>query len=932
MTRPRRLGQSNSRGATLAESAPTIQHLLVFRPGITVESNAFREAAMSTVQAALRSPVLVDLAEAGSTAPELVGGKAANLGELISSGARVPPGFCVTTRAYADVADQLGLDQVIERLGNDHSVASEIRAMLANAAVPEELSSALIRAYAEMGPDVAVAVRSSATAEDLPHASFAGQQDTYLNVVGEQALLDAVRRCWSSLWTDRAVSYRTDNGVDHRSVRLAVVVQRMVDSASSGVLFTANPISGRRREAVIDANSGLGESVVSGAVDPDRFVVDTGSATITSRTLGTKTVSVRSKPGGGTEAVAGDDTSAYTLTDDQVLALAELGDAAERHFGSPQDLEWAVDDEGTCWLTQSRPITTLFPLPPETAEGLRAYFSINVAQGVYRPITPMGASVLRHSIAGIMRRVGLPTGAPETTPPVWRQVSGWLFFDVTGILRHTWGRQIAPRMLAMMEARSGVVFSDLMERPEFSVPARTSWPLLRRVAHVLVTTKLPLGALRALRNPERARNAMFDTVDEIRSALSARGGTDARTRLPSACEGMTEVLAPRMIRLMPTLWTGLALSRFTPALLGPSVTTQEFQLTLRGIPNNITTLMDLELWTLAERTAADPETRRMFQDLTPERLTEHYRNGTLPGTAAEELDEFLARYGHRAVAEIDTGMPRWSEEPTHVIGMIANYLRTGGTGRSAEEQYRQGAAEAEEAVRLIVSRLRRTSKLRARLAEFALGRMRLLLGLREMPKFCMVLGLAHARSQLRAAGEDLVAEGRLDAADDVFFLDLAEAEEALAGADFRTVVAGRREVHELELRRRHLPRMLLSDGTEPETTMMSPRREGTLIGASASAGTATGPARVVLDPTGARIEPGEILVAPSTDPGWTPLFLTAAGLVMEMGGPNSHGATVAREYGIPAVVGVPDATTMILSGQTITVDGAAGTVETSPPP
>ena len=261
-----------------------------------------------------------------------------------------------------------------------------------------------------------MAVRSSATAEDLPGASFAGQQDTYLNVVGAESVLDAVRRCWASLWTDRAVSYRATNGIDPRGVRLAVVVQRMVEASVAGVLFTANPVTGKRRQAVIDASPGLGEAVVSGMVNPDHFVANTATGEIVERRLGDKRVAIVAGSGGGTERVelAADEHGA-SLSDDQILALAKLGGRVEEHYGTPQDTEWAIDGDGALWLLQARPITTLFPLPegaPTDDEDLRVYFSFNVAQGVYRPLTPMGIQAFRLITSAVATFAGHPPAQP----------------------------------------------------------------------------------------------------------------------------------------------------------------------------------------------------------------------------------------------------------------------------------------------------------------------------------------------------------------------------------------------------------------------------------------------------------------------------------------------------------------------------------------
>src|SRR5947208_13817001 len=274
-------------------------------------------------------------------------------------------------------------------------MAQVARRCILAATIPTDIADAITGAYGDFssGEPVPVAVRSSATAEDLPFASFAGQQDTYLNIVGVEAVLDAVLRCWASLWTDRAVSYRESLDLDQSSVKLAVVVQRMIESSVAGVLFTANPVTGKRRQAVIDANPGLGEAVVSGATNPDHFVVNTATAEIVERRIGDKRVIIRGTAGGGTTRTETSDGSGEAcLSDEQVRALAALGARVEAHYGAPQDIEWAIDPSGKLWLVQSRPITTLYPLPdnaPDTDDVLRAYFSINVFQGVYRPLTPM---------------------------------------------------------------------------------------------------------------------------------------------------------------------------------------------------------------------------------------------------------------------------------------------------------------------------------------------------------------------------------------------------------------------------------------------------------------------------------------------------------------------------------------------------------------
>ncbi|MQA16219.1 MAG: phosphoenolpyruvate synthase [Pseudonocardiaceae bacterium] len=872
----------------------------------------------------------------------LVGGKAANLGELVAAGFPVPPGRCVTTEAYALVAAEAGLERIFDALADVSPGDSKLaeyaavaRERLLAASVPDEVADAVIAGYEQLGDRVPVAVRSSATAEDLPFASFAGQQDTYLGVIGSEALLDAVRRCWASLWTDRAVSYRASNGIDHRTVRLAVVVQRMVEARVAGVMFTANPVTGRRRQAVIDASPGLGEAVVSGAVNPDHFVVDPPTGEVLERSLGDKRLLVRSTPGGGTERVElPDATAAPACVDDRELAtLAALGARVEDHYGSPQDTEWAIDAEGACWLTQARPITTLYPLPdgaPASDEGLRVYFSVNVAQGVFGPLTPAGIAAFRMVGASGATTFGLAPARPTDGPAVMVAAGHRLFLDATTAVRSTVGHRLLPIFLGIMEARSERVIRRLFDDPRLSI-TRSVWPLLRRVVPVLLRHRTPLRAAATLLRPSTARRRLAHMQQRIRAVTAVPADSQASTRLDAVENALGTVFGPAIPGvLMPILLPYLALLGLSRKLLGDQATEQELQTVLRGLVHNPTTEMDLALWRVTTDIGGDPAARPLFLQTTPQQLADMYHAGTLPPVAQRSLAGFLRSYGHRAVAEIDVGVARWAEDPTHVLGAVANYLRLDDPRLAPDAKFAQGRREGEAMAAELTRRARARGGLRGRLVGFCLRRIREIGGLRETPKFNLVLLLAAVREQLRRVGVELAAQGRLAAADDVFFVDTVEAREGLAGRDLRGVVRDRRVSYQQETRRRHVPRVLLSDGTEPEAAHPAATlADGMLVGTAASPGLVSAPARLVLDPSGARLEPGEILVAPSTDPGWTPLFLTAGGLVMEMGGAMSHGAVVAREYGIPAVVGVAHATERIETGQQVTVDGSSGAVTTT---
>ncbi|CAH0194464.1 Prodigiosin synthesizing transferase PigC [Arthrobacter sp. Bi26] len=899
---------------------------------------------------------VVDLSALGSAPLQLVGGKAVNLGKLTAAGFPVPRGFCLTTAAYRKAAPA-ELDALAARLDaaqpgspndgepNDgqpgHAVldhpgpdlgelARQAREMIVTAPIPADVDAALRAAYAALGSGAAVAVRSSATAEDLPFASFAGQQDSFLNISGADAVVESARRCWASLWTERAVAYRCANAISHRDVGLAVVVQDVVAAATAGVLFTANPVTGTRTETVIDASAGPGQAVVSGSVNPDHFVVDTATGRILLRSP--ERTAARRRP---------------SLDDARIRELTALGDTVQRLFGAPQDMEWVIDAAGKIWVTQSRPITTLYPLPdPAAPEPLgtesaalaetRVYLCGTLLQGLTRPLTPMGLSVL-----GSMRNRNGP----------WQYVNPGLrmYIDMTPLVHNKYGRRYLLRMLPLADGRSGAVFPALLDDPRFGVrprPSRRTRPAVpgapvprkpgkvgaaantaARMANLGMTVRLIPAMLRAAVRPAAELRSAFDYGNRLEAELVLPEPATTFGRLDHAQRILDNTVDGLIQATLPGPSVGYLLLAGARRLLRGIAEPRELEAVLRGLPNNVTTEMDLELWQLAVSIGANDASREVFLAHAPKELAASYAAGALPAVAQTGVHGFLDRYGHRAVAEIDLGMPRWSEKPDHIFGMISNYLHVEDPEQAPDRQFARAEEHAEARIRDLVERTRARSRFRAHQVEFCLRRTRQLSGLRELPKFYIVLALAEMRRQLKEVGTELARTGSVAAADDVYFLEFDEVRVGLRGADLKGIVADRRRLYDVELRRRRIPRLLLSDGTDVEAAVMAKSpASGALAGTPASAGTATGTVRVILDPVGAHLEPGEILVAPSTDPGWTPLFMTAGALVMEMGGVISHGAVVAREYGIPAVVGVPDATTRLRTGQRVTVDGSAGTV------
>jgi rifampicin phosphotransferase len=480
-----------------------------------------------------------------------------------------------------------------------------------------------------------------------------------------------------------------------------------------------------------------------------------------------------------------------------------------------------------------------------------------------------------------------------------------------------------------MEARTAPILRYLTVDPRLAPVATRRWPVLRTVLLLLIRGRIPLRVARALVQPEVARARATGVVAKFRMAGEVPAGASAEEHLDAAESVLLGGPPSILPGVLPGFVTGLVANALAGRLLENLATDDERRVVLRGLPHNPTTEMNLALWALARNVRAVPAAAQTVRETPPERLARDYRSGRLPPKLQAGLADFLRAYGHRGVAEIDLGLPRWSEDPTYILGVLANYLRLEKPELAPDIQFYRATRQAEEMLAELTRRATRKGRLRGVLVGFLMRRARALAGLREMPKFCIILLFARVRALLWPVGEELAKVGRLERPEDVFFVSLPEARAGLSGEDLRSVVSERRTVYAQEMHRRHVPRVLLSDGTEPavETPDAPEVAPGVLRGTPASGGVVAGRARVILDPSDARLEPGEILVAPSTDPGWTPLFLTAGGLVMEMGGAMSHGAVVAREYGIPAVVGVPDATERITTGQRITVDGSAGTVD-----
>ncbi|MGE0732503.1 MAG: rifamycin-inactivating phosphotransferase [Acidimicrobiia bacterium] len=867
--------------------------------------------------------VVVELGEIEPGWAELVGAKAANLGALHRiEGVRVPPGFCVTAAGFQQVlAGEPQLAQRIERLaaltpGDGEAITAHsaaIRAHLESVTIPVDLAAGITAALARLGHTVPCAVRSSATAEDLPTMSAAGQLDTYLNVTGPTAVLAHVQRCWASLFTERAVRYRLHHGVDQRAVGVAVIVQRLVVAQAAGVLFTADPVSSNRAVVAIEAAFGLGEAVVGGLVDADRFVVRGGR--VLARTVAAKELAVEPAPAGGTRRVPLDAADRYrpALGDDQAVALAQLGRRIEAHLGAPQDIEWCLAEDGF-HILQSRPITTLFPVPATADDATHVYVSVGHQQMMTDALTPLGLSLWKMIAMRPLHDAG-----------------GRLFVDVAAQLAVPAARDAlvaafgSADPLTAEALRAVVARDDLMAAlpappdppaPPGPPPGAPAGPPpidddAALVDELIERTEASIAALRC--NLDGAVGpALLDVL---------RADTDQVKRLIADPQSMAAILGA----MAASAWLNDQLLAWLGERNAADVLT-------RSVPGNVTSEMGLALLDVADAIRPYPQAVAVLAEPGGEDLLG--RLAAVPGgtAAVEAIDGFLERYGMRGVGEIDIGRPRWAEQPSTLAAPLLGNVRTFAAGEG-RRRFERGRREALAKQADLVERLRALPDGDAKAAETErmIARVRALAGYREFPKYGIVRRLFLYKQALLAEAGRLVDAGALDEPDDLFFLTFEEVGAAVRSGSADRALIARRRRELLAQQALTPPRVMTSDG---EVIAAAYRRDdvpnGALPGLGVSAGVVEGRARVISDVAGAELAPGDILVTRFTDPSWSPLFVAATALVTEVGGLMTHGAVIAREYGLPAVVGVQGATRLIDDGRRIRVNGTEGYVELLP--
>ena len=847
-----------------------------------------------------------------------VGGKGANLGEISRiEGVRVPDGFCVTTRAFQQIiADAPSVAEVLDRLSglttNDRdairTLSEETRRLIKEIPVPAELVTAISAELNRLGEDAAYAVRSSATAEDLPTASFAGQQDSYLNVMGGAAIVSHVSRCWASLFTERAVTYRLRNGFDHRKVQMAVVVQRMISPQAAGILFTADPVTSNRKVATIEAVVGLGEALVSGLVNADVYKVRDGE--VIGTTVATKQVAVHASPEGGTEnrAIERERQDRPVLTDVQIVQLTDLGRRIENHFGHPQDIEWCLVDGGF-QIVQSRPITTLFPVPETDDRDNHVYVSVGHQQMMTDPLKPLGLSFWQ-----------------LTTPRPMAEAGGRLFVDVTQTLAAPASRAGLIAALGKSDPLIGDALQTIVERDGFLPTPPDDAPAWVPPGTAPTPIETDPDVVTELIGRSEA------AVATLKRDIRTKSGAALFDFILAAIAEMKEVqFDPRSMQVIlagmeATWWLNDHLADWLGEKNVADILTQ-------SAPNNVTSEMGLALLDVADVIRPHPEVIELLQHVEDTGVDDGFLDQLTNLAGGEEsrdaIRAYLGRFGMRCVGEIDITRPRWSERPATLVPLILSNIRNFEPG-AGKRRFEEGRGVAQKKEQEILAKLRamEDGDQKADEVKRMIDRVRTFIGYREYPKYGMVSRYFIYKQALLGEAERLVRQRTLREKEDIFYLRFEELHEVVRTnrADYQ-VIEQRREAFRT-YRVLTPPRVFTSDG---EAISGAYRHDalpsGALAGLPVSAGTVEGRARVIVDLTQADLQPGDILVTPFTDPSWTPLFVAIKGLVTEVGGTMTHGAVIAREYGLPAVVGVERATELIQDGQRIRLHGTEGYVE-----
>jgi pyruvate,water dikinase len=852
----------------------------------------------------------------------LVGGKGANLGELSKiEGIHVPDGFCISTEAFKralretplinELLDKFQLLRVEDR-DKIVELSGEIRRIIEEIAIPEDINEEITGLLFRLGEKNAYAVRSSATAEDLPMASFAGQQDTYLNIIGKEAILKHISKCWASLFTERAVIYRLQHGFDHRKVHLSVVIQKMVFPQAAGILFTADPVTSNRKVLAIDASFGLGEALVSGLVNPDIVKVSNGK--VIDKKIATKKLAIYALKDGGTkeQEIPPERQNRQALTDEQILQLERTGRKIEERFGCPQDIEWCLADD-TFYIVQSRPITTLFPIPEANDGENHVYVSVGHQQMMTDPMKPLGLSLFQLTAFRPMFEAG-----------------GRLFVDVTHALASSDSREI---LLDTMEQHDPLIKDALMtiiERGGFIKPL----PNDKKEPSPGKNNKgmSSLGFQAQIENDPAIVSDLIKrsqtSIEELKQNIQTKSGPDLLDFILEDIPQLKKILFdPQssgviMTAMNASSWINEKMKQW----LGEKNVADTLS---QSVSNNITSEMGLALLDIADVIRPYPEVIDYLQHVKDDNFLEKMVEFDGGLKTQDAILSYLNKYGMRCSGEIDITKPRLSEKPTMLVPMILSNIKNF-EPKAGNRKFEQGRQEALKKEQELFGRLKQLpdGEQKAKETKRVISLIRNFTGYREYPKYGMISRYFVYKQALLKEAEQLVQAGLIHEKEDIYYLTFEELREVVCTNKLDYPIISKRKDEYKLYEQLTPPRVITSDGE----IIAGKYKRGNLpaeaiVGLPVSSGSFEGRARVILNMEDADLEDGDILVTSYTDPSWTPLFVSIKGLITEVGGLMTHGAVIAREYGLPAVVGVENATKLIKDGQRIRVHGTEGYVE-----
>ncbi|MFE4571038.1 phosphoenolpyruvate synthase [Paenibacillus chitinolyticus] len=861
------------------------------------------------------SSLVLGFQEMEKTQLSLVGGKGLNLGELSKmEGIQVPEGFCVTTAGYRKAIEQNETYQaLLNRLtllkADDRDqigeISGKIRQLIRGAEIPSDVVTAVTHYLSRFGEEHAYAVRSSATAEDLPHASFAGQQDTYLNIIGVDAILQHISKCWASLFTDRAVIYRMQNGFDHSQVYLSVIVQRMVFPQASGILFTADPITSNRKRLSIDAGFGLGEALVSGLVSADCYQVQEGE--VVNKRIATQKLAIYGRKEGGTETVQldPDQQKAQTLTEQQILQLARIGRQIEAYFGCPQDIEWCLAHD-TFYMVQSRPITTLYPIPEANDQENHVYLSVGHQQMMTDPIKPLGLSFYLF-----------------ITPAPMRKAGGRLFVDVAPMLAAPVARETLLNNLSSDPLIIGAI-KTIIERDFIK--------LLPNDQTVPSPGKSNTDMRAPIENDPTIVSELIKrsqaSIEELKQNIQTKSGSDLCDFILDDIQQLKKILfdpqstAVFMAAINASSWINENMKEWLGEKNAADTLSQ-------SVPGNITSEMGLALMDVADVIRPYPEVIDYLQHAKEDNFLEELVKFDGGRETRDAIYDYLGKYGMRCTGEIDITRTRWSEKPITLVPLILGNIKNF-EPNAGKRKFEQGRREALEKEQELLERLKQLpdGEQKAQETKRMIDLIRNFIGYREYPKYGYISRYFVYKQALLKEAERLVQAGVIHDKEDIYYLTFEELHEVVRTKKLDDSIIGKRKDEYTFYEKLTPPRVITSDG---EIITGEYKRENlpaeAILGLPVSSGVIEGRARVILNMENANLEDGDILVTSFTDPGWTPLFVSIKGLVTEVGGLMTHGAVIAREYGLPAVVGVENATKLIKDGQRIRVHGTEGYIE-----